>query len=184
MLGTGLLLLTMPKVANKKTYNRFINIVSDYCTDVYNQVLSCSNGEVLPPDELIKMRRDTIGVRPLFVLVEFAQELNLLDEAMGHPLIQEIEALGVDWVLIKNDVLSYQQEEVELFASPCKKAKRLTIKNRKKASTTTWYRLGDYMVRERKKHSTTSAYDLTSCIIDSMRRSWNFQTFPRKSIWT
>lgn len=60
---------------------------------------------------MIEVRRDTIGVRPLFVFVEYAHELELPDEVLAHPRVKEIETLGVDWILIQNDVLSYRREE-------------------------------------------------------------------------
>ena len=75
----------------------------------------------------VKVRRDSIGVRPLFVWVEFAHELELSDEAMDHHLIKEIETLGVDWVVIQNDMLSYRQEEVSQLYDTIGDSSLLTV---------------------------------------------------------
>jgi hypothetical protein len=95
-----------------ETCRRFRKAIADYCTNVHLQVQNCYETKIRRPEELIELRRDTIGVRPLFVFVEYAHELDLPDEVMDLPLVKEIETLGVDWGLIQNDLISYRQEEV------------------------------------------------------------------------
>ena len=46
------------------------------------------------------------------MFVEYSHELNLPGAVFEHPLIKDIETLGIDWMLIQNDILSYCKEEV------------------------------------------------------------------------
>ena len=61
---------------------------------------------------MILTRRDTIGVKVLHVFLEYMHELGIPDEVFDHPLIKEIETIGIDWILIQNDILSYPAKEV------------------------------------------------------------------------
>ncbi|KAF5846417.1 hypothetical protein GGP41_003797 [Bipolaris sorokiniana] len=69
-----------------------------------------------PPDRL-KTLCDwgnwlSVGVAPLYHLVEYAHEIVLPDEVFEHPVIQALERLGADFVILSNDILSYRKEEV------------------------------------------------------------------------
>lgn len=46
------------------------------------------------------MRRDTIGAKPSFAILETG--MNLPDEAVQHPVIQEMSILSIDMILLGN----------------------------------------------------------------------------------
>ena len=51
-------------------------------------------------DEYIAVRRDTSGVRPCFASIE--SNLSLPQEVVDHPVLKEMETLGVDMILLFN----------------------------------------------------------------------------------
>ena len=86
-------------------------------------------------DEMITTRRGSIGVAPLYPLIEYAGGLRIPDEVFEDPVIQKLEILGVDIIFLyaykcsslpqpigdfnadtlhqrTNDILSYRKEEV------------------------------------------------------------------------
>ena len=51
-------------------------------------------------DEYLEIRRDTIGVKPAFAILEIG--LNLPDEAVCHPVINELSNLALEMILLDN----------------------------------------------------------------------------------
>ena len=97
-------------------FMRYANAMTNYCAGTLRQVRDCSDDHVQQPEEMLATRRSSIGAWPLYALIEYGYELSLPDFVFEHPLIQKIEELGVDFVLIQNDILSYAKEEV---SCPC-----------------------------------------------------------------
>ena len=52
-------------------------------------------------DEYLEVRRDTIGAKPSFAILETGLE-NLTDEAVCHPVINELSILAIDMILLGN----------------------------------------------------------------------------------
>ena len=50
--------------------------------------------------EYFEFRRDIIGARPAFVLLEL--DMNLPDEAVHHPVIEEMTILAIDMTILDN----------------------------------------------------------------------------------
>ncbi|KAI8953296.1 isoprenoid synthase domain-containing protein [Xylaria longipes] len=92
---------------------RFAKAMADYCTGTLIQVEDVSTHKIPTPEEMLERRQLSSGVSPLFSLVEYAHGLHVPDYVFEHPAIQEIERLGIDFVLISNDILSYVKEEGE-----------------------------------------------------------------------
>ncbi|KAI1744807.1 isoprenoid synthase domain-containing protein [Xylaria scruposa] len=92
---------------------RFAAAMADYCAGALIQVEDFSTHKIITPDEMLERRQLSAGVSPLFSLVEYAHALRVPDFVFEHPAIQEIERLGIDFVLISNDILSYMKEEGE-----------------------------------------------------------------------
>jgi len=63
--------------------------------------------------EVLAQRRQSVCVTPLFVLVEFGHKIDLPDEAFENAIVHRLEMLGVEIVLLHNDLLSYCKEEEE-----------------------------------------------------------------------
>jgi hypothetical protein len=106
-------LLMLSQKAPRGNCRRFIQALTVCATDVLRQVQDCSIEQVQKPEDLIKLRRNSIGVKPLYAFVEYGHNIELPDYVIQHPLIQEIELLGIDWVLIQNDLISYPKDEEE-----------------------------------------------------------------------
>jgi len=51
-------------------------------------------------EEYLDVRRDTIGAKPSFAILETA--MNLPDEAVYHPVITELSILTIDMILLGN----------------------------------------------------------------------------------
>ncbi|TRX95932.1 hypothetical protein FHL15_003074 [Xylaria flabelliformis] len=92
---------------------RFATAMAGYCAGALIQVEDFSAHKIITPDEMLERRQLSAGVSPLFSLVEYAHALHIPDYVFEHPAIQEIERLGIDFVLISNDILSYMKEERE-----------------------------------------------------------------------
>ncbi|PKY05071.1 pentalenene synthase [Aspergillus campestris IBT 28561] len=92
---------------------RFAKTMTDYCNGSIEQVRACSTGRSPSLEEMLALRRQSAGVSPLFALVEYAHKLNLPDCVFEARSIKEIERIGIDLVLLQNDILSYCKEEKE-----------------------------------------------------------------------
>ncbi|KAI1175288.1 isoprenoid synthase domain-containing protein [Nemania sp. FL0916] len=92
---------------------RFAKAMADYCAGALMQVEDLSAHNAVSPEEMLKRRQLSAGVSPLFPLVEYAHRLRIPDHVFEHPAIQEVEQLGIDFVVITNDILSYAKEEGE-----------------------------------------------------------------------
>ncbi|KAE8146500.1 pentalenene synthase [Aspergillus avenaceus] len=92
---------------------RFAKYTRDYCRGAVEQVHSSSKGNYPSLDEMLKFRRQSAGVSPLFALVEYAHKLYIPDPVFQTRSIKEIERIGIDLVLLQNDILSYCKEEKE-----------------------------------------------------------------------
>jgi len=60
-------------------------------------------------EEYLEVRRDTIGAKPSFAILETG--LNLPDEAVRHPIIDELSILSIDMILLGNvsrDTITYR----------------------------------------------------------------------------
>ncbi|PYH95298.1 pentalenene synthase [Aspergillus ellipticus CBS 707.79] len=90
---------------------RFATTMGDYCNGCMAQVRKCSEAKLPSLEEMLSLRRQSAGVSPLFALVEYAHKLDLPDFVFECKSIQEIERIGIDLVLLQNDMLSYCKEE-------------------------------------------------------------------------
>ncbi|KAE8161751.1 pentalenene synthase [Aspergillus tamarii] len=103
----------LAKVSPVGVRRRFAKAMRDYCNGAIEQVHSCSRGEYPTLDEMLALRRQSAGVSPLFALVEYGHKLHIPDSVFETRSIKEIERIGIDLVLLQNDILSYCKEEKE-----------------------------------------------------------------------
>ncbi|KAL2813229.1 terpene synthase metal binding domain protein [Aspergillus granulosus] len=101
------------KASSVGTQRRFAKTMHSYCMGSLAQVQNASRKTSPSIEEMLALRRQSAGVAPLFALVEYAHKLDLPDVVFECRPIQEIERIGVDFVLIQNDILSYCKEERE-----------------------------------------------------------------------
>ena len=91
---------------------RYVYAMQEYCDGALRQVEDCSMGQVRSPEDLLVVRRSSIGAQPLFALVEYGHQLDIPRSVFENETINQIKVLGVDLILIQNDIVSYHKEEV------------------------------------------------------------------------
>ncbi|TLD13608.1 uncharacterized protein PgNI_02933 [Pyricularia grisea] len=92
---------------------RFARAMELYALGVAQHVEDFTESGLPSPQEMLETRRLSVGVAPLYHLVEYAHSIRLPDEVFEDPAIQTLERLGADMVIMSNDMLSYRKEESE-----------------------------------------------------------------------
>ena len=87
--------------------------MKDYADGVVSQAGESSNYTRSDCEKTLQERRKTVGATPVFALAEYALQLDIPDEIMLLPIIKEIRTLGIDFVVLHNDILSYRKEELD-----------------------------------------------------------------------
>ncbi|KAH9011169.1 terpenoid synthase [Lactarius pseudohatsudake] len=88
---------------------RFIKASGAYARAVVQQAADRRHKHIRSVEEYFEVRRDTIGARPAFALIEL--DMNLPDEAVHHPVIEEMTVLAIDMIILDNDIASYNVEQ-------------------------------------------------------------------------
>ncbi|KAH7344353.1 terpene synthase metal binding domain-containing protein [Pyrenochaeta sp. MPI-SDFR-AT-0127] len=97
------------------TQRRFACAMQNYTSGVAEHVEHFTTNHIPSLQEMLQTRQLSVGVAPLYHLVEYAHGIQLPDEVFEHPVIQALERLGADFVILSNDILSYCKEEVSLL---------------------------------------------------------------------
>jgi Terpene synthase family 2, C-terminal metal binding len=95
------------------TCRRFAKAMTDYAVGALKHVQATHDERDVSVEEMLATRRQSAGVRPCFTLVEYAHGIMLPDEVFELPALKKIEELGIDFVVIHNDIFSYLKEEAE-----------------------------------------------------------------------
>lgn len=69
-----------------------------YCRGALVQIDNQFAGKRPTLEEIAMIRRESAGCKPLYHLVEYAHCLRVPDEVFDHPVIQELENIGMDMV--------------------------------------------------------------------------------------
>lgn len=72
--------------------------MQDYCRGALIQINNQFAQRVPTLEEIVLIRRESAGCRPLYHLVEYAHCLRVPDAVFDDPVIQELENLGMDMV--------------------------------------------------------------------------------------
>jgi len=97
------------KTASPGSQKRFIEAIDTYAQSVVQEAKDRSQRHIRTVDEYMEVRRDTIGLKPSFAILEAG--LNLPDEVVRHPVIQRLLILAAEMVLLDNDMISYNIEQ-------------------------------------------------------------------------
>ncbi|KAH9030941.1 terpenoid synthase [Lactarius pseudohatsudake] len=97
------------KTASPQSQKRFIEASGAYTQAVIQQAEDRRHKHIRSVQEYFEVRRDTIGARPAFALIEL--DINLPDEVIHHPVIEEMATLAVDMIILDNDIASYNVEQ-------------------------------------------------------------------------
>ncbi|GAB7336391.1 hypothetical protein MBLNU13_g09114t2 [Cladosporium sp. NU13] len=91
---------------------RYKCAMQEYCKGALRQVQDCSMDNARDVEDLLVLRRLSIGAEPLYALVEFGHQLEIPDYVLQNDMIKQIRLAGVDIILIQNDIISYRKEEL------------------------------------------------------------------------
>ncbi|KAI0292682.1 terpenoid synthase [Multifurca ochricompacta] len=97
------------KTASPQSQKRFIETFGSYIQAVVQHAADRTNNHIPTIEEYFKIRRDDGGIRPSFAVLEL--EMDLPDETVNHPAIQELSDLATDMIFLVNDMASYNKEQ-------------------------------------------------------------------------
>ncbi|KAI0660148.1 terpenoid synthase [Cubamyces menziesii] len=97
------------KWAGSEPQRRFVATFDDYCESVVTQARDRSSSHVHTVDTYLAVRRENIGAKPSFALMEM--DMNLPDESLGHPVVVDLTTWAIDMIIIGNDIVSYNVEQ-------------------------------------------------------------------------
>ncbi|KAN0078464.1 Isoprenoid synthase domain containing protein [Tylopilus felleus] len=95
--------------ASTQSQKRFIKTFEEYLEAVVQQAIDRNKHRIRDIKSYIDVRRDTIGAKPSFALLELA--LDIPDEVIAHPAIQEMSFASIDMLCIGNDIVSWNLEQ-------------------------------------------------------------------------
>lgn len=88
----------------------FIHTLDVYTHGCATQAEDRIMGRVRDIDSYFELRRETTGVKPSIVMCEI--HMNLPDEVIEDPIISRLMILCNDFIIIENDIYSYNVEYV------------------------------------------------------------------------
>ncbi|KAG9318942.1 terpenoid synthase [Chiua virens] len=96
--------------ATAVSQTRFIQAMDEYLESVVQESIDKKERRILDVERYIDARRRTSGVKPSFSIYELG--LDIPDEVMSHPAIQEMILAATDMVAFCNDIFSYNMEQL------------------------------------------------------------------------
>ena len=96
------------QTASSSTQQRFIETFDFYFQAVTKQALDRQSDEIPDLESYIALRRDSSGCKLCFTFIEYANNLDIPEEVMDHPLLRSlVEAANdlVSWANVSTDVL-------------------------------------------------------------------------------
>ncbi|KAG6915082.1 hypothetical protein DXG01_013552 [Tephrocybe rancida] len=97
------------KCASEGARRRFIDNFDTYTAAVVQQAHDRAQSRIRTIKDYFVVRRDTIGAKPAFVILQFG--LDLPDEVFTNPEIQRLSNACVDMIILGNDFCSYNVEQ-------------------------------------------------------------------------
>ncbi|KAI1794414.1 terpenoid synthase [Ganoderma leucocontextum] len=101
----------MIATASQGAQKRFIETFELFFHAVTQQAKDRASGNIPDLESYIAMRRDTSGCKPCWALIEYANNLDLPDFVMEHPIVLALGEAANDLVTWSNDIFSYNVEQ-------------------------------------------------------------------------
>ncbi|KAG6867501.1 hypothetical protein C0993_001988 [Termitomyces sp. T159_Od127] len=95
--------------ASSGARRRFIEAMDRYTASVVQQAQDRAENHIRSMDDYLSLRRDTVGVKPSLVVLEFG--LSIPDEFFNDPVVQRLANVCVDMIILSNDICSYNVEQ-------------------------------------------------------------------------
>lgn len=87
---------------------RFIETFNFFFEAVSQQAVDRASGDIPDLEAYIALRRDTSGCKPCWALIEYANNLDIPDEVMDHPVIRGLGEAANDLVTWSNVCPSFR----------------------------------------------------------------------------
>lgn len=88
------------KHSSRGTQRRYANTMQHYALGVSNHIHNFSTNHIPTLEEMLRTRRLSGGVTPVYHLIEYAHRIQLPEEIFEDSTIQELEILGADFVIM------------------------------------------------------------------------------------
>ncbi|KAH8817740.1 terpenoid synthase [Flagelloscypha sp. PMI_526] len=88
---------------------RFIETFDTYTQAVVVQASDRDHKTYRGVESYFEVRRDTIGAKPSYALLE--HDMELPDEVFNHPSVSLLRDLSIDMIILGNDITSYNVEQ-------------------------------------------------------------------------
>ncbi|KAG1796028.1 terpenoid synthase [Suillus plorans] len=95
--------------ASGQSQKRFISTFDDCLGGILQQVIDRSGHHTRDVQSYFDVRRNTGGAWPSFALLELG--LDIPDEVISHPTIEDMVVASVDMIVLANDITSYNVEQ-------------------------------------------------------------------------
>ncbi|KAJ7737458.1 terpenoid synthase [Mycena maculata] len=95
--------------ATPSAAHRFVETFALYTNSVVEQALDREHSVIRTVDAYLSIRRDTIGAKPSFALLEF--DMNLPTDVIEHPTMVSLINTTIDLLILGNDLCSYNVEQ-------------------------------------------------------------------------
>ncbi|KAJ7459414.1 terpenoid synthase [Mycena galericulata] len=97
------------KTASPSAQRRFVDTFAAYTQSVVEQAADRDQNIIRTVDAYLAVRRDTIGAKPSFALLEF--DMDLPAEVLEHPTMISLTNATIDLLILGNDLCSYNVEQ-------------------------------------------------------------------------
>ncbi|PPQ66010.1 hypothetical protein CVT24_011954 [Panaeolus cyanescens] len=97
--------------ASPGAQQRFIETFDFFFQSVTQQAYDRASGVIPDLESYIALRRDTSGCKPCWALIEYANNLDIPDEIMDHPVLRNLGEATNDLVTWSNDIFSFNVEQ-------------------------------------------------------------------------
>jgi hypothetical protein len=96
---------------------RYVKYMKHYCAGCLQHVEDYSAERTPTIQEMLDTRRMSIGVYPMYPLVEFAYGLDIPEYVFSDPNLQMLENLGAEFVMLYVETLGVGYSERTLLTS-------------------------------------------------------------------
>lgn len=109
--------------ASAQSQKHFIETFDEYLDSVVQQAEDRSESRIRDIQSYIDVRRNTIGAKPSFALLEL--DMDLPDEVLAHPTIQSLSLATIDMLCLGN-----VSNNAEILFTPAHRANPMFLLNR------------------------------------------------------
>jgi hypothetical protein len=88
------------KTASPSSQRRFVDTFVEYTQSVVEQAMDRDHNIIRTVDSYLAVRRDTIGAKSTFVVLEF--DLDLPNDVLEHPTMVSLTNTTIDLIILGN----------------------------------------------------------------------------------